>query len=70
MLNDREVRYRQKTSEDQSVPITNFGTAIAHMQGILARSLEVFPHILAELDELAQEGAIPAQGESGDSVSP
>jgi [FeFe] hydrogenase H-cluster maturation GTPase HydF len=45
MLNDREVRYRQKTAEDQDVPITNFGLAIAHMQGILKRSVEVFPHI-------------------------
>ncbi|MDR2338523.1 MAG: [FeFe] hydrogenase H-cluster maturation GTPase HydF [Deltaproteobacteria bacterium] len=49
MLNDREVRYRQKCAEDQGVPITNFGTIIAHMQGILERSLEVFPHLAAEL---------------------
>ncbi|MDR1052067.1 MAG: [FeFe] hydrogenase H-cluster maturation GTPase HydF [Deltaproteobacteria bacterium] len=49
MLNEREVRYRLKCARDQLVPMTNFGTAIAHMQGILRRSLEIFPHILAEL---------------------
>ncbi|MDR1110636.1 MAG: [FeFe] hydrogenase H-cluster maturation GTPase HydF [Deltaproteobacteria bacterium] len=52
MLNEREVRYRLKTSQDQGIPMTNFGTAIAHMQGILKRSLSVFPHVLAELGEL------------------
>jgi hypothetical protein len=31
--------------------MTNFGTAIALMQGILRRSLSVFPHVLAELEE-------------------
>ncbi|MDR2459668.1 MAG: [FeFe] hydrogenase H-cluster maturation GTPase HydF [Deltaproteobacteria bacterium] len=65
MLNDREVRYRQKTSLDQGVPITNFGTAIAHMQGILRRSLAVFPHILEDLEEEDKEfkglGSFPAQ---------
>ncbi|MDR0622606.1 MAG: [FeFe] hydrogenase H-cluster maturation GTPase HydF [Deltaproteobacteria bacterium] len=52
MLNEREVRYRLKCAQDQGVPMTNFGTAIAHMQGILKRSLSVFPHVLAELGEL------------------
>ncbi|MDR2387998.1 MAG: [FeFe] hydrogenase H-cluster maturation GTPase HydF [Deltaproteobacteria bacterium] len=52
MLNQREVKYRLKCAQDQGIPMTNFGTAIAHMQGILRRSLSVFPHILAELEEL------------------
>jgi [FeFe] hydrogenase H-cluster maturation GTPase HydF len=51
MLNEREVRYRLKCAQDQAVPMTNFGTAIARMQGILRRSLSIFPHILAELGE-------------------
>lgn len=42
MLNEREVRYRMKCAEDQNVPITNYGTAIAFMNGILKRSLSVF----------------------------
>jgi [FeFe] hydrogenase H-cluster maturation GTPase HydF len=50
MLNDREVRFRQKQAEDQGIPLTNFGTLIAQMQGILERSLEVFPFLLEELN--------------------
>lgn len=42
MLNEREVRYRMKCAEDQNIPITNYGTAIAYMNGILKRSLSVF----------------------------
>ena len=42
MLNEREVRYRMKCANDQNVPITNYGTAIAYMNGILKRSLSVF----------------------------
>ncbi len=40
MLNEREMKYRLKCAEDAGVPITNYGTAIAHMKGILARSIE------------------------------
>lgn len=42
MLNEREMRYRLKCAKDQEVPITNYGTAIAYMQGILRRSVELF----------------------------
>lgn len=42
MLNEREVKYRMKCALDQNVPITNYGIAIAHMKGILTRSLEPF----------------------------
>ncbi len=48
MLNEREVRYRQQRALDQGVPITNYGTAIAYMQGILKRSVAMFPHLLKE----------------------
>jgi [FeFe] hydrogenase H-cluster maturation GTPase HydF len=50
MLNEREIKYRRKCALDQNVPITNYGILIAYMQGILRRSLEVFPHILAEME--------------------
>ena len=50
MLNDREVMYRAKCAEDAGIPMTNYGIAIAHMHGILRRSLGVFPDILSELD--------------------
>ena len=42
-LNEREMRYRQKCAEDAKVPMTNYGIAIAHMKGILKRSVSVFP---------------------------
>jgi [FeFe] hydrogenase H-cluster maturation GTPase HydF len=51
MLSEREVQFRLKCAVDQQVPITNYGTLIAYMQGILKRSLEPFPHILAEIEE-------------------
>ena len=45
MLNEREMKYRYKCAEDQGVPITNYGIAIAHMHGILKRSVEPFEDI-------------------------
>ena len=45
MLNEREMKYRLKCAEDQGVPMTNYGIAIAFMKGILKRSVEVFPEI-------------------------
>lgn len=41
MLNDRELQHRQQQAVLQGVPMTNYGTAIAHMNGILERSLKV-----------------------------
>ncbi len=49
MLNEREMRYRMQCANDAGVPITNYGTAIAHMHGILKRSIELFPHLLDEI---------------------
>ncbi|MDR1630889.1 MAG: [FeFe] hydrogenase H-cluster maturation GTPase HydF [Oscillospiraceae bacterium] len=46
MLNEREMRFRRQCALDQNVPITNYGTAIAYMQGILKRSIAMFPHLL------------------------
>ncbi len=46
MLNEREVTYRRKFAADSGVPFTNYGTALAYMQGILRRTLSVFPDIL------------------------
>ena len=45
MLNEREMKYRLKCAGDASVPITNYGTAIAYMKGILERSIEIFPQL-------------------------
>ena len=49
MLNEREMRYRQKCALDQEIPITNYGIAIAYMQGILKRCVEMFPDVLSVL---------------------
>lgn len=46
MLNEKEMKHRMQKSDTQSVPIVNYGIAIAHMNGILKRSLKVFPDIL------------------------
>ncbi|MCI9492255.1 MAG: [FeFe] hydrogenase H-cluster maturation GTPase HydF [Lachnospiraceae bacterium] len=51
MLNEREMKYRVKCAMDQGVPMTNYGTAIAYMKGILRRSVELFPEALRELSE-------------------
>ena len=45
MLNEREIRYRMKCAKDQGVPMTNYGIAIAHLHGILKRSVQVFPQL-------------------------
>lgn len=49
MLNEREMKYRQRCAIDQQIPITNYGILIAYMNGILKRSVEVFPNIAKEL---------------------
>ena len=49
MLNEREMKYRIRHCKESSTPVTNYGIAIAHMHGILKRSLELFPDILDEL---------------------
>jgi len=43
MLNEREMKYRIKCAQDAGVRITNYGVAIAHCNGILKRSLSIFP---------------------------
>ena len=51
MLTEREMGNRQMTAQEQAVPMTNYGTAIAQVHGILRRSLEPFPDVLSQLDE-------------------
>ena len=45
MLNEREMKYRIKCAADASIPITNYGMTIAYVNGILKKSLEIFPEI-------------------------
>ncbi len=51
MLNEREMKYRLACARDQGVDITNYGIVIAHIHGILKRSLGPFPDIEALLEE-------------------
>jgi small GTP-binding protein len=39
MLNDKEMQYRVRHADEQGVPITNYGVALAEMNGILDRAL-------------------------------
>lgn len=42
-LNEKEMLSRQERAQSQGVPFTNYGILLAHGNGILARSLEIFP---------------------------
>ena len=42
MLTERQMKYRAGLSRDRGIPMTNYGIAIAHMHGILARSVAPF----------------------------
>ncbi len=45
MLNNAELQSRKGLAQNASVPFTNYGTAIAYMQGILERSIKPIPEI-------------------------
>lgn len=45
MLNEREMKYRLKCAADENIPITNYGILIAYVNGVLKRSVEIFPEI-------------------------
>lgn len=40
MLNEREMRFRVASAQAAGIPIVNYGIAIAHMNGILARCVQ------------------------------
>ena len=46
----RHMLARLRIAQAQGVAMTNYGVAIAHMNGILRRSLAPFPNALNELD--------------------
>lgn len=49
MLNEREMRHRLEIAKEQGVPFTNYGVAIAQMNGILKRALAPFCEFAGEL---------------------
>ncbi len=42
MLNEKEMKHRLEIASQQGVPVVNYGIAIAQMNGIMQRSLEIF----------------------------
>ncbi len=51
MLNEAEMQDRMRRAAEAGVPMVNYGVAIAALHGILRRSLEPFPDMLAILDD-------------------
>lgn len=51
MLTEREVLARMELASAQGIAVTNYGTAIAQMHGILKRSLSVFPELVEKYFE-------------------
>ncbi len=49
MLNEKEMKSRLLRCIENNTPVTNYGIAIAQIHGILKRSVEPFPNILALL---------------------
>ena len=45
MLNEREIMYRNKCAHLQNIPMTNYGIAIAYLNGILKRTIAPFPEV-------------------------
>lgn len=45
MLNEREIQHRYNSAVQQQIPITNYGIAIAYMNGILKRTTEPLPEL-------------------------
>ena len=45
MINEREVMGRMERAKIQNIPFTNYGILIAYINGILKRSIEVFPKL-------------------------
>ena len=45
MLNEKEMKNRIRLATEQGKPIVNYGVGIAYMNGILKRSLEIFPEL-------------------------
>ncbi len=45
MVNDREMKYRMNSALQQGTAFTNYGTALAYMQGILSRVIAPIPEL-------------------------
>ena len=46
---------RVRAARAQGVPMTNYGVAISHLQGVLARALELHPQAKQAFDQAHAE---------------
>lgn len=51
MLNNREMAYRLNMAKAEGTPIVNYGVLIAHIHGILKKSLSPFKNLSAMLED-------------------
>lgn len=51
MLNGRQMRGRQKWAKDKNIAMTNYGMTISKAQGVLERSMAIFPDLLSQIQE-------------------
>lgn len=49
-LHEKEMKHRIYRAEEQGIPIVNYGIFIAYVNGILKRSVELFPEIFELLE--------------------
>lgn len=49
MITEREVQSRMEAAVKQNIPFTNYGITIAQVNGILKRSIEVFPELYKKM---------------------
>ena len=50
MLNEKEMKYRLRSCMTAGVPVTNYGTLIAYLNGILKRTIQPFDEVANLLD--------------------
>ena len=55
MLTRRETLNRIQKAREAGVPVTNYGVAISHLQGVLKRALSPFPAALAAFENETKE---------------
>ncbi len=49
-LKDKEVLFRYKNAQNSAIPISNYGITIAYLNGILKKSIEIFPSIYSKIE--------------------
>ncbi|MFZ2398699.1 MAG: [FeFe] hydrogenase H-cluster maturation GTPase HydF, partial [Smithella sp.] len=50
MINRREMLNRLRKAQEAGVPVTNYGVAISFLQGVISRSLALFPSALSAFE--------------------